>query len=367
MSIRNPLMDFRQIRLNFTAEIRNTINEAASISITDDRGNIIYVNKKFCDVSKYSKFELIGKNLKFFKSEFHSSEFFNNLWDTISSGKTWHGDIKNKAKDDTIYWLKTTITPTFNKNSKIENYIFVMTDITKQIELAEKLAISEQMAIIGKMSSCMTHDIRNPLYIIQMTLDKIKLSDDMDDDREKDFKKMNDAIKQINYRIKDVLDFVRKTPLKFNHMSLSKIISNSLSSLIVPSHIEIIYQNNNIELFCDERKISTVFTNLIHNSIQAITNTGTIEIITEINFDSIIIKIIDSGKGISDEAIDKIFEPLFTTKLKGTGLGLASVKAIIEEHGGSIDVTSKKDIGTTFTITIPNKIKEESPNTALIE
>ncbi|MBA4718199.1 MAG: GHKL domain-containing protein [Nitrosopumilus sp.] len=111
-----------------------------------------------------------------------------------------------------------------------------------------------------------------------------------------------------------------------------------------------IIPKNDVRLLCDKRQFSIVMNNLVLNGIQAINGAGTIEVALAVNKDVIVIQIKDSGKGISKENIDKIFEPLFTTKQHGTGLGLASVKSIIELHGGIISVTSPPSI---FTITLP--------------
>ena len=100
------------------------LNAFSLVTITDLRGNITFVNQKFCNLSKYSKDELIGKNHQFLKSDYHSSDFFTHLWSTISSGKIWHGSIKNKAKDNSFYWIKTTIIPFF-KSGKISKYVSI--------------------------------------------------------------------------------------------------------------------------------------------------------------------------------------------------------------------------------------------------
>jgi len=131
---------------------------------------------------------------------------------------------------------------------------------------------------------------------------------------------------------------------------LSEILIESIDSLNIPDDLKLILPKNDVELFCDTKQFSLVLNNLILNGIQAIDGIGSIQITVEENNDEIIIQVKYSGNGIQKENLNKIFEPLFTTKHTGTGLGLSSVKAIVESHGGIISVISPP---TIFTITLP--------------
>lgn len=115
------------------------LDESSIVAITDKHGTITYVNKKFCEISKYPKYDLIGQNHRILKSGFHSPEFFKQMWKTITSGRIWKGEIKNKAKDGTSYWVKTTIVPIMGKNGMPEQYIAIRTDITREKNMAEHL------------------------------------------------------------------------------------------------------------------------------------------------------------------------------------------------------------------------------------
>lgn len=123
---------------------QSSVNEGSTVSITDLKGKIIYVNDKFCEVSKYSKRELIGNTHHIINSGYHDKHFYSDLWRTIRSGKPWRGEIKNKAKDGTYYWVDTVITPVFNSQQQIHQYLSVRNVITKQKEQEEELRINEE-------------------------------------------------------------------------------------------------------------------------------------------------------------------------------------------------------------------------------
>ncbi len=120
-------------------KIVSCLNDFAIVAITDKKGWITHVNEKFCKISKYSKEELLGQNHRILKSGFHSPLFFKQMWKTISSGKVWEGSIKNKAKDGTFYWVKTTIVPILDDGGKPREYISLRVDITQQKNIEEQL------------------------------------------------------------------------------------------------------------------------------------------------------------------------------------------------------------------------------------
>ena len=160
-------------------------------------------------------------------------------------------------------------------------------------------------------------------------------------------------IRQVN----DVLDFVRTKPLELENNSISEILNSSIK-VTIPENIKISKSNNDATLLCDSRQLEVVFSNLITNAVQAIENNGELNLRINEEPKEVIVEIEDSGSGIPQENISKIFEPLFTTKPTGTGLGLVSCKNIVEQHGGTISISNNP---TVFTVKLPknSRIKQE--------
>ena len=264
---------------------------------------------------------------------------------------------------DLANWVESEFKNTVLTNSlkqTAKNLSLVQEELLKQNEdLEEKvkeqtdqLLKSERLSTIGSMASRIAHDLRNPLSVIQMSSDllKLKLEKHMDEKMKLQCLGLQNSIMEINRIIQDVLNYAKTTELNLETTSVSAILKNSIANIIIPETISISLPDIDAQIQCDSRKLQAVFSNLITNSIQALKNSGQIFIKLVDSSEKISILFEDSGPGIPDDIMPKIFEPLFTSKPDGTGLGLGICKSIIEQHKGSISV---KNSPTTFTINLP--------------
>ncbi|KFM16302.1 Sensor protein ZraS [Marine Group I thaumarchaeote SCGC AAA799-B03] len=207
----------------------------------------------------------------------------------------------------------------------------------------------EKMVLIGNTTASISHNLRNPLSVIKLSLDMLDKSELSSQKRKEYLDRAKNGVDRMSYHINTMLNFVRDYPLEIQKTGLKKIFQATFDEITVPKEIDLETTIPDIMLYVDEKQIQTVFSNIILNAIDA-TKKGKISIIAKETEDGIQIEFIDSGPGISKDKINNIFEPLYTTKQSGTGLGLSSAKRIIESHGGIIEVQNNP---TKFTITLP--------------
>jgi signal transduction histidine kinase len=229
-----------------------------------------------------------------------------------------------------------------------QNKILVSEVENKTAELVK----SERLATIGTMSSRIAHDLKQPLTIMQTYADMLtpEIISKLDYADKQKWSRIQNSILDMSGIIEDVLDFARTTEIKKTKSKFSTILSLAMNRVKSSYGIQINLPENDVSIKCDARKIEGVLSNLINNSVQALDGNGEIDVMvnSDSNFVTIVVK--DSGPGILDKNLKKIFEPMFTTKTTGTGLGLVICKSIVEQHGGTISVRNKP---TTFTITLP--------------
>lgn len=357
------------------------LDKSAIVATTDVNGKITQVNDKFCAISKYSREELIGKTHKVINSGVHSKEFFKNFWETLYSGKSWHGEICNRKKNGDLYWVDTSVVPMLDDIGKIDHFISIRFDITDRIEAQKINAQNAQMAALGDMANGMAHEINNPLAIIKGKLNlidqKLKgntfqtVDPDVIDKLRQDIFKIDHSVQRVAKLIKTLRQFSNKESTdKLELIDLNVIIQSAnefFTERITHNQIKIdvaldgMLYNKKIQLLCQPTQILQVFINLFSNSIDAIKDLPDkwIQIFITLQNNRILIYFSDSGDGIPTNIIDKVMNPFFTTKDvgKGTGLGLSMSKRIIEKHGGQFFIDTKKN-NTCFVIQIQSLLEE---------
>jgi CHASE1-domain containing sensor protein len=223
-------------------------------------------------------------------------------------------------------------------------------NINRITKLNDDLLKSEKLSAVGQLASRLAHDIRNPISVIKNTVEIAKSGKTLDEKMISQLDRIERAASKINYQVSDTLDFVRTTPLQIKENSIKKIISLVADRIEKPSTVTLNLPESDYTIKCDAEKLEVAIANIMTNAIQAMDNEGTINIRINDQDKFFTIEIENSGPEIPENILSKIFEPLFTTKPKGTGLGLATVKNIIEQHGGTIYVKNKP---TIFMISLP--------------
>ncbi|MCM3767848.1 PAS domain S-box protein [Neobacillus niacini] len=346
--------------LESTKEVRDitfALNQSSIVAITDEKGRITTVNEKFCEISKYSREELIGEDHRILNSGYHSKDFFKNLWKTIGTGKVWKGEIRNKAKDGSYYWVDTTIVPFLNEQGKPYQYLAIRNDITERKRQEEVLHRQDKLAAVGQLAAGVAHEIRNPLTSMKGYAEFLQL-DEQDPERLEFLNIILDEIERVNTIVEDFMVLAKPKAVELEEKNVVPVIRNVISLLEFEArkkNVRLHFNCNQdiIQIECDENRLKQVFLNFIKNGMEAMPNGGDLHVKTMIHDNNVQISIQDTGVGIPKEKLKKLGEPFFTTKKNGNGLGLMVSFKIIESHNGKVFVESEPNKGTTFNIMLP--------------
>jgi PAS domain S-box-containing protein len=338
------------------ADIKRAIDHAAIVATTDVTGRITYANDKFCEISKYSREELLGQDHRIINSSYHPKAFIRDLWRTIANGRVWHGEIRNRAKDGTLYWVDTTIVPFLDAHSKPYQYIAIRADITARKEAEDRLAQQAALARLGEMAAVVAHEVRNPLAgikgVLQVLMGRRPTADP-------DATVMRDVVARIDALgdlINDLMLFARPRPPQASAVPLRPLLIEAASLLrrdpVAPA-IEVTIDGPDVTLTADAELLRAAVLNLFLNAAQAMGGTGQIAVTIRRRDDWCTVEVRDSGPGIPAEIRDRVFEPFFTTKARGGGLGLPIARRTAELHHGTLTLDCPEQGGSVFTFTLP--------------
>ncbi|TKH14089.1 PAS domain S-box protein [Peribacillus simplex] len=338
-------------------DMQYAINQSLIVAITDDKGVIIEVNEKFSEVSGYGRGELLGHTHKMVNSGYHSKEFFEHMWKTIHERKVWKGEIRNKAKDGSFYWVDTTIVPFFSEEGKPFQFLALRYDITERKQSEEMLHRQDKLAAVGQLAAGVAHEIRNPLTSMKGYTEFLQL-DETDENKQEYLEIIMDEINRVNEIVEEFLQLAKPQALILESKNLVPIIQNVVSLTDFEArkkNITLISDCNEEEVLvrCDENRLKQVILNFIKNGMEAMPDGGFIKVMTEHKEDKVHISITDTGIGMPPEQLKRLGEPFFTTKKTGNGLGLMISFKIIESHLGNVFVESEVNKGTVFKIVLP--------------
>ncbi|MEL7369152.1 MAG: PAS domain S-box protein [Myxococcota bacterium] len=384
---------------------RFALDASAIVAITDRRGVIRHVNEQFCATSKYAPDELLGKDHRILNSGYHSRDFFKAMWAQIGRGQVWQGDIRNRAKDGSIYWVATTIVPFLDDEGRPKQYVAIRFEITER-KLAEtalertvrdlavareeearraealseahdrlqaahrrikeeqaKLIQAEKLSSIGILASGVAHEINNPLAGVMNCVKALSEDTVRQTRRGEYFRTAQDGLERIQQIVRGLLDYARQRPLTPTTCDVEEILA-ACQRLIAPY-----LRKNNVELELrlpatqvkgDRSQLMQALINILLNAVYVSEPNQAVIVSVQKAPGQIGITVRDFGPGMPEDVAQRACDPFFTTKPEGegTGLGLAVTASIVRAHGGELEfqVHGRNDdaeAGTSATIWLP--------------
>lgn len=339
-------------------DLKYALDQADIVATTDQRGVITYVNDRFCDISKYSRDELLGQDHRIINSGYHPKEFIREMWRTIANGRVWRGELRNKAKDGTFYWVDTTIVPFLDERGKPYQYMSIRSDVTERKRAEERLREQAALTRLGELAAVVAHEVRNPIAGAQGALQIIRGRLPQDSKDRAIVDEITTRFDGLNRLIEDILIYARPRPLRLAPTTLRAIL-DSVATFVASDtanrdlRLTVEGDPDPVPLVVDGELVKAVFMNLVQNAIQAMNSQGTIDVRVAATPERCIVSIRDRGPGIAPEHRERVFEPFFTTRHRGTGLGLPIAQRVVERHGGTLTLECPPDGGTLATVTLP--------------
>jgi PAS domain S-box-containing protein len=336
---------------------------------TDLQGNITFLNKYGQQLFGYTEAEVIGQSIAgtlLPATESMESGFASFMQDLLHTGDGYSQRVsENVTKDGRRLWIEWMCTPLFDNQRNFIGVLGAGIDISARLEAEKALKNVERLAAIGETATMVGHDLRNPLQAIRFAIDLQKKKGALTSTGERaeadweNIDQLCDLIdEQVRYMDKIVADlqaFAQPLNPEQTQINALDLITSTLSSMKVPRKVHVKTDiPDDLSLYLDRRLMQRVFTNLILNAIQAMPEGGQLTISAAASDGTVQMTVEDTGVGIRDDIKDTLFSPLFTNKAKGTGLGLAVCKRIVELHDGTITVESEEGRGARFVVTLPS-------------
>lgn len=334
-------------------------NMPDAVVLVNLKGVIIKINRSLVDLTGYSEAELVGKNLFDFlkgacvKGIDAAPEFFK-LLQKLREVLNYELVFVNKAGDYKTAMLSGSVVTDNNGNDL--GYTVILHDISELKLMEQKLLRAERLASIGELAGLIGHDLRNPLSGIRGAAYYLKRKhrDHLDKEDTAMFDSIDKCINYSNKIINDLLDYSCELHLDKVHIRSDLLVSVCLDMVDKPENIMVIVETSESEeLFVDSAKLQRGFAGIVKNAFDAMPEGGELRIKTTVEGNCVVFSFADTGLGMSQETLKKLGTPLFTTKAKGMGFGLAICKRIVEAHNGRLSAVSAVDEGTTVRVDLP--------------
>jgi PAS domain S-box-containing protein len=345
------------------------------ILIADSNRVICYVNPAFEKMSGFMCDELVGKNAEKIWRAYTEKIDPDNLWSSLEQGESWKGRMTNRRKDGSLYESETQISVVCEHNGNVRHFVYINRDVTREVRLEKQLIQAQKMQAIGTLAGGIAHDFNNILSAIMGYTEICMLQAPRDTQIPRRLDRIMLACQRARELVKQILTFSRQTKLEPNKVQIHLIVKEALKFLraSLPSTIEIRQEilTDSSYVMADPTQIHQVLMNLCTNAAHAMhENGGRLSVkLDDLTLDKKDVKkfsdikpgayvrltVSDTGHGMDRETMEHIFDPFFTTKKIGesTGMGLAVVQSIVEDHGGAVYVDSEPENGSTFEVLFP--------------
>jgi PAS domain S-box-containing protein len=364
-------------------DLKAALDEHAIVAITDPQGRITYVNDKFCAISKYARAELLGQDHRIINSGFHPTEFIRDLWTTITHGKVWKGEIKNKAKDGSFYWVDTTIVPFLDEQGKPRQYVAIRADITERKRVEQEVRqlnadlerrvrertteLEAANQELEAFSYSVSHDLRAPLRGVDgyVRILKEDYADRLDAEGNRLLEVVSSEARRMGQLIDDLLAFSRlgRQQMQSATIDLAALTRSVFERLTAtaPNPTVRLELKSLPSALGDQAMLRQVFANLIGNAVKFTRHQAVpiVEVGGSIRNGELTCYIKDNGVGFDEAYGHKlfgVFQRLHSeADFEGTGVGLALLQRVIQRHGGRVWAEGKLNHGATFYFTLPTK------------
>lgn len=360
-SVENKAIELERLK-NYTENILESINIA--VLALDLRGSCTSCNRAFEELYGIPRSEAAGCSVESLLGADVVASIEKAAgakdWSISSSGNIFKLYLQNRRGEKLI--VNLSVIPILDGQSASSGCLIVLDDITEKVQLENQLLQAEKMSSIGLLAAGIAHEVNTPITGISSYAQMLLKDTPPDDARKPILEKIEKQTFRAAEIVNGLLNFARLNGSEYTDLDLDRLIRESLSLLehqLKQNHVDVVYSPDLTlpKIYGNEGKLQQVFVNLFLNARDAMPAGGTLRIETSRNDTMVVVDIRDSGVGISEENIRKIYDPFFTTKStgKGTGLGLAVTYGIIQEHGGRIFVDSIPAHGTHFTLKLPTR------------
>lgn len=354
---------------------KSALDAHAIVAITDSKGRITYVNEKFCEVSGYTRDELLGQDHRILNSGYHPKSFFRDMYATISRGRIWQGEIRNRAKNGRLYWVSTTIVPMLDRHGSVSAYVAIRQDITERMKVRKALVAAKEAAEAANRAkdeflANVSHEIRTPLLAITGFAELLGDPEIAASDREKYVNAVRRQSEHLLMLINDLLDASKIDAGSMTLEAIAVPIASMLNE--VDTMMRLSAERRGIAfsidhdadipscIRADPLRLRQVLVNLVSNAIK-FTNEGSVRLHARAQHNAagaidLAFEVHDTGIGMTPETVSRLFQRFSqadtstTRNFGGTGIGLYLSNRLAEMMNGEITVASTPGAGSTFTL-----------------